>query len=56
MFAKVNPDSRLPAALQNGTKQNILAQLAGAVLFFFGFTLFEAWEDRQYAKKNSRSK
>jgi hypothetical protein len=51
MFKPVNPDSRFPAFLQNGTKNNIIFQLTLTVVLIGGMTLKDWYEQRQWDKQ-----
>lgn len=50
MFKPVNPNSRIPAFLQNGTKNNIIFQLTLSVVLLGGMILKDLHEERQWEK------
>lgn len=50
MFKPVNPNSRIPAFLQNGTKNNIIFQLALTAVIVGGMILKDVYEERQWEK------
>jgi hypothetical protein len=43
-------NARTPVWLHNGTKENIIFQLSGLVLFILGFHAKDWWERRQWDK------
>ena len=51
IFRPANPSKRLPAWLQNGTKENVLAQLGALVVWIVMKESYETYQDKKRDKK-----
>lgn len=53
MFKKLETawNSRTPVWLHNGTKENLIFQISGAILIFLGLSAYDRWETRRFNKR-----